>query len=96
MPDDDSIKALLEKLCSLRKQQLAKLSEALERAAVARDRVERVTDSMKAFFAKLEEAQNTPAKRAVGYQVGAWLRTAFLGVMLFLVAIAIIVAHYLK
>ena len=51
---------------------------------------------MKAFFAKLEEAQKTPAKRAVGFQVGAWLRTPVLGVMLFLVAIAIIVAHYLQ
>jgi uncharacterized coiled-coil protein SlyX len=96
MTDDDSIKALLEKLCSLQEQQLAKLSEALERAAAARERVEKIGDSLKGFAAKLEEAQKMQAKRAVGYQIGAWIRTAFLGMMLFVIAIAIIVAHYLK
>ena len=96
MPDDDSIKALLEKLCSLQEQQLAKLTEALERSAAARDRFEQVGDTLKGFVAALEQAQKTQAKRAVGYQIGSWLRTAFLGMMLFLVAIAIIIAHYLK
>jgi hypothetical protein len=89
MPDDDAIKSLLERLCSLQEQQVAKLSEALERAAAARERLEKLT-------AKLDEAQKTQARKAVGYQIGAWLRTALIVFMLGLIAIAIIVSHYLK
>jgi uncharacterized coiled-coil protein SlyX len=96
MPEDDSIKALLERLCSLQEQQVAKLSEALERAAAARERVEKVGDSLKGLVAKLEEAQKIQAKRAVGYQIGSWLRTFLIVFMLGVIAIAIIVAHYLK
>jgi hypothetical protein len=96
MPDDDSIKALLEKLCSLQEQQLAKLSEALDRAAATRERVEKAADLWKSMAAKLEEAQKAQARRAVGYQIGAWLRTALIVFMLGVIAITIIVSHYLK
>jgi hypothetical protein len=93
MPDDDAIKSLLERLCSLEEEQLAKLSEALESASAARERLEKVADG---FKAKLEEAQKTQARKAAGYQIGAWLRTGFIVFMLGVIAIAIIVSHYLK
>ena len=96
MPDDDSVKALLERLCSLQEQQLAKLSEALERGAAARDRLEKVSDNLNGFAAKLQEAQKAQVKRETGYQIGAWLRTGFIVFMLGVIAIAIIVSHYLK
>jgi uncharacterized coiled-coil protein SlyX len=90
MPDDDAIKSLLERLSSLQEQQLAKLSEALERAAAARERLEKVADGFKGITAKLEEAQKTQARKAVGYQIGGWLRTGFIVSMLGVIAIAII------
>ena len=96
MTDDDAIKSLLERLCSLQEQQLAKLSEALEGAAAARERLEKVADGFKGIAAKLDEAQKTQARKAVGYQIGAWLRTGFIVFMLGVIAIAIIVSHYLK
>jgi hypothetical protein len=96
MPDDDSIKSLLERLCSLQEQQLAKLTEALERAAAARERLEKLADGLKGIGAKLEEAQKIQARKAVGYQIGAWIRTGFIVFMLGVIAIAIIVSHYLK
>jgi hypothetical protein len=89
MPDDDAIKSLLERLCSLQEQQLSKQSEALEIAVAARERLGKLT-------AKLEQAQKTQARKAVGYQIGAWLRTGLIVFMLGLIAIAIIVSHYLK
>jgi predicted secreted protein len=95
MPDDDSVKILLERLCSLQEQQLAKLSEALDRAAAARERLENATDTWRKMMAKFEEAQKTQARKAVGYQVGAWLRAGFIVFMLGVIAIAIIVSHYL-
>ena len=96
MPDDDSVKALLERLCSLQEQQLAKLSEALDKSAAARERLETIGQDWRRLIATLEQAQKTQAKRAVGYQIGAWLRTALIVFMLGVIAIAIIVAHYLK
>lgn len=96
MSDDDQIKVLLERMCSLQEQQLAKLSEALERAAAARERIEKTSDGFRDMLAKLEEAQKTLAKRAIGYQLGAWLRTFTIVFMLGVIAIAIIVAHFLK
>ena len=47
MPDDNAIKSMLERLCCLQEQQLAKRSEALERAAAARERLEKAADAWK-------------------------------------------------
>jgi hypothetical protein len=96
MADEKSIKALLERICSLQEQQVAKLSEALDRAAATRDRIENATEMWKNTLVKHEEAQKAQARRAVGYQIGAWLRTAMIVFMLAVIAVAIIVAHYLK
>ena len=95
MPDDD-IKSLLERLCSLQEQQLAKLSEALDRSAEARERLEKIGQDWQRLLAAMEQAQKAQARKAVGYQIGAWLRTAFIVFMLGVIAIAIIIAHYLK
>jgi hypothetical protein len=96
MPDDDAIKTLLERLCSLQEQQVAKLSEALDKSAAARDRLEKIGQDWQRIISTIEQAQQTQAKRAVGYQIGAWLRTALIVFMLGIIAIAIIVSHYLK
>jgi hypothetical protein len=93
---DDDIKSLLERLCSLQQQQLAKLSEALDRSVAARERLEKMTDGWQRFQEALEKAQKDQAKRAVGYQIGSWLRTFLIVFMLGVIAIAIIIAHYLK
>jgi hypothetical protein len=89
MPDDDAIKSLLERLCSLQEQVVAKQSQALDLAAAARERLEKLAEGFK-------EAQKTQARKAVGYQIGAWLRSGFIVFMLGVIAIAIIVSHYLK
>ncbi len=96
MPADDSIKSLLERLCALQEQQLAKLSEALAQSAAARERLEKVSDGWQHLRETLEKAQKDQAKRAVGYQIGSWVRTFLFLFMLGVIAIAIIVAHYLK
>jgi len=96
MRDDDSVKALLERLCSLQEQQLTKLSEALDRSAAARERLENIADTLKRAITTWDEAHKAQARRAIGYQISAWLRTILLVSMLAVIAVAIIVAHYLK
>jgi hypothetical protein len=93
---DDDIKPLLERLCSLQEQQLAKLTEALDQSVAARERLEKVSDGWNSFRETLEKAQKDQAKRAVGYQIGSWVRTLLIVFMLGVIAIAIIIAHYLK
>jgi hypothetical protein len=44
MADDDSVKALLERLCSLQEQQLTKLTELAERSAKAHERIDKVQE----------------------------------------------------
>lgn len=96
MSDDDSIKVLLEKLCSLQEQTLAKLSEALDRSATARLEIEKLAQEGQRFFAKLEEAEKKARARAAGQMVGMWARTAIQAFMLALIVAAIIIVHYLK
>jgi hypothetical protein len=93
---DDDIKSLLERLCSVQEQQLAKLSEALDRSVAARERLDKMSDGWQRFQEALEKAQKDQAKRAAGYQIGSWVRTLLIVCMLGVIAIAIIIAHYLK
>jgi len=44
MADDESIKALLERLCSLQEQQLTKLTELAERSAKAHERIDKMQE----------------------------------------------------
>ncbi len=92
---DDDIKPFLERLCALQEQQLAKLSEALDRSVAARERLEKMGDGWQRFQETLEKAQNDQAKRALGYQIGSWLRTFLIVFMLGVIAVAIIMARYL-
>jgi hypothetical protein len=54
-----------------------------------------VPDSRR-MAAKLEEAQKTQAARAAGYHIGPWLRIALIVFVLAVIAMAVIVPHYLK
>ena len=96
MADDDSIKALLEKLCSLQEQQLTKLTELTERSAKAHERIDKLQEFWRDKLVKHEENQKKLLARATGQVVGVWLRAAVTAFMLGLIALAIIVAHYLK
>jgi hypothetical protein len=96
MPEDDSLKPLLEKLCSLQEQQLAKLSELVERSATARERIEKLQDLWQRSLTTYEESQKKAGARAAGQTFGLWIRTALTVFMLGLIALAIIIAHYLK
>jgi hypothetical protein len=96
MADDDSVKALLEKLCSLQEQQLTKLTELAERSAKAHEKIEKMQDLWRQTLAKYEETQKKALARATGQVIGVWVRAALTAFMLALIALAIIVAHYLK
>jgi hypothetical protein len=93
MPDDQSIRTLLEKLCSLQEQQLAKLSELLDRTAAARQRVEELSQR---WITAYEDSQKKLRARAAGQSVGLWIRGILTLIMLALIIVAIIVQRYLK
>ncbi len=96
MADDESIKALLERLCSLQEQQLTKLTELAERSAKAHERIDKMQEFWRQGLAKYEESQKKLLARATSQVVGVWVRAALTAFMLGLIALAIIVAHYLK
>ena len=96
MPDDDSLKTLLERQCSLQEQQLAKLSALLERSIAAHERVEKLQGMWQQWRETDLETQKKARAYATGQAIGAWLRTTLTVIMLGVIAVAIIVAHYLK
>ncbi|MDQ6808724.1 MAG: hypothetical protein M3Z64_04785 [Verrucomicrobiota bacterium] len=93
MPDDETLKALLERLCTLQEQQLAKLSEIVERSTAAREKLEEMSQRWLSTF---EDSQKKMRARAAGQVFGAWVRTGLTVFMLGLIALAVIIAHYLK
>ena len=96
MPEDESLKSLLERLCSLEEQQLAKLSAILERQVAAHERIDKLQDKWQSWISASEENQKKARAYARGQSFGAWLRTAMTLFMLGMIALAIIIAHYLK
>ena len=89
MSEDESLKPLLERLCSIEEQQLAKLIAIDERQVAANERITK-------WMATAEENQKKARAYATGQAIGAWFRTGFIVFMLGLIAVAIIIAHYLK
>ncbi len=96
MPEDESLKSLLEKLCSLEEQQLAKLSAILERQVAAHERIDKLQDKWQNWISASEENQKKARAYTKGQSIGAWLRTVMTLFMLGVIALAIIIAHYLK
>ena len=96
MPDDDSIRASLERICTLQEQQLAKLSEIAERSAKAHERITELQESWRQAMTRYDDSQKKLQARATGQTIGLWVRTLLQVFMLALIVIAIIVAHYLK
>jgi hypothetical protein len=74
MPDDDSVRALLERLCSLQEQQLAKMSESLERYAEAKEKEQKLRELWERQMANYEQSQKAHEERAARHEKGVWVR----------------------
>ena len=93
MPDDDSSKTLLERLCALQEEQLRLTREAIERRAHFTEREDQLQKLWKRQLTLHEEHQKTYDERAERHERGVRIRGIIMLVLWAVIAVAVVV-HY--
>ena len=95
MADDDSLKQLLERLCSLQEQHLTLLRDSIERRERFDERQEKLQQAWERQMSLYEAGQKAYDQRAERHEKGVRVRGALTLIVLGLIVVAIIVAHFL-
>ena len=94
MADDDSSKALLERLCSLQEQHLTLLRDSIERRERFTEREEKLQQAWERQMSLYEESQKLHEERAERHERSVRIRGIITLVIWAIIAIAFIVSQF--
>jgi hypothetical protein len=94
MPDDDSSKALLERLCSLQEQHLTLLRDSIERRERFAEREEKLQQAWGRQMSLYEESQKIHEERAERHERSVRIRGIITLVIWAVIAITFIVSRF--
>ena len=94
MSDDDSVKALLEKLCTLQELHLALLRESIQRREGFEEREQQLQQAWERQMALYEETQKAHDEREARHEKESRLRGVLTLILWFFILVALVVSWF--